>query len=277
MKIIFLALVIFSSSVWADEVRNLSELALLPPYCRGTQQIRTISKDQTPVEQYEAIYGVTYHHLHHYCWALNAENKAGMISDKYLRESKLNNALGDIKYVLDRAEPDFVLLPAIYNSKARILFALHRDSEAVLALEKAIEIKPDYVPAIARLSDYFVHEGNKAQAIKTLETGIDNTENANGLIKKLAALGRTYQGTPGSALKKEEVAKVPVTDAGSDQKDTSSASGGAPTSPVGAVQPALNGGKPENDPHCRFCPFDAVQPASNGGKPGNDPYCRFCP
>ena len=244
-----LALLFFSSPALAGgEVKNLSELAMLPPYCRGTQQVRVISKDPVSIDQYMAIYGSSYYHLHHYCWALNSENKANLMLDKKSRDDILNYALSDIKYVLTNASPDFVLLPDIYNSQARILFSLHRDSEAVLALERAIELKPGYVPAVARLSDYFAHIGDKAKAIMTLETGIDNTGNADGLIKKLAALGVTYQGTPGSAIKKDEPAKEAPSAAGPDTASPSS------TTPGDATQPDQAGSKPANNPYCRFCP-----------------------
>ncbi len=245
MRIIFLVLAFFSSSAWADKVRTLAELAMLPPYCRGTQQVRDISGDQTSLNQYMQMYGYSYAHLHHYCWALNAENKANAMFNRNAHDIELLDALRDIQYVLRNASPDFIFLPDVYNSQARMLFSLHRDSEAVLALEKAIELKPGYVPAIARLSDYFVHIGDKAKAIQTLENGIDNTENADGLIKKLAALGVTYQGTPGSAIKKDE--------------------------PVNEAPPAA---KPDAASPSSAVPGDATQA---GSKPANNPYCRFCP
>ncbi|MBU6995349.1 tetratricopeptide repeat protein [Ferrovum myxofaciens] len=251
MRIVFLVLAIFGFSAWADEIKDISELMMLPQYCRGTQQIRTISQDPTPIEQYEEIYGKSYHNLHHYCWALNSENKASMMSSRYLRESKLSYALADIKYVLDRSEPGFVFLPDIYNSQARILFSLHRDGEAVMALEKAIETKPDYVPAIARLSDYYVHIGNKGKAIKTLETGIENTENADALIKKLAVLGKT----PERRHIKEPVA-TSASEADQDTKPPSSApiDSATPATPAEMTPSAPNNSGQQNDPYCRFCP-----------------------
>lgn len=239
-------LILFSSSTWADAVRTQTELAMLPPYCRGTQQVRDISNDPVSLYQYMQMYGQSYGHFHHYCWALNSENKANAMFNKSAHDFELGNALRDIGYVLKNSSPDFIFLPDVYNSQARILFELHRDSEAVLALEKAIELKPGYVPAVARLSDYFARIGDKAKAIKTLETGIDNTENAGGLIKKLAALGVTYQGTPGSAIKKEE--------------------------PVKEVPPAASPDVASPPPSAT--PGDAAQA---GSKPANNPYCRFCP
>ena len=233
----------FSSSAWADAVRTQTELAMLPSYCSGVQQVRDISRDPVSLDQYMQMYGPSYGHFHHYCWALNSENNANAMFNKSAHDFELGNALNDIQYVLKNSSPDFVFLPDVYNSQARILFSLHRDSEAVLALEKAIELKPGYAPAVSRLSDYFAHIGDKGKAIKTLETGIDNTENAGGLIKKLSALGVTYQGKPGSAIKKDE----PVNDV----LPTASPDAASPSS---AVDAAPVGSKPANNPYCRFCP-----------------------
>ena len=244
MRILLLFLLaIFSEFVLADQVENTAELALLPPYCGGTQQIRTISHDPKPIEAYLALYGQPYYHLHHYCWALNSENKAARMSDRYLRESKLSYALEDIKYTLDRSTPSFVFLPEIYNTQARILFTLRRDPEAVVALNKAIEAKPDYVPAYLRLSEYFVDKGNKSEAIKILEQGIDNTENANVLIKKLTKLGKTYQGVPGNKHKSEEPPQA-----------ITPSEPLPPTENSAEKTPAPPSDQSTKGPYCRFCP-----------------------
>lgn len=259
-KRLFLALVMSSGIAIADEVKTQSELIMLPPYCSGTQIIRNISKDPRPIAEYIAMYGNTYSHLHHYCWALNTENNAWKTSDRYLRKSKLGYALGDIQYVLDHAEPGFVFLPDIYNTRARILFSLQRDAEAVAALKKAIELKPDFVTPIARLSDYYMDHGDKARAIKTLEEGIDNTENAKTLLKKLKKLGKTYQGTPGHARKKEAPIDEPsatITIPPNQEMNDGAAASGNPEAPAGTpsqTPPISDDSKPPNNPYCRFCP-----------------------
>ena len=247
--ILLLSLTIFSGIAAAEEVKNLAEVALLPPYCSGTQQIRAISKDPKPIEEYIAIYGKPYSHLHHYCWTLNAENNSWRIRDKVLRESKLDYELGGIKYVLDRSDPGFVLLPEIYNTQARILFTLRRDPEAVAALYKAIAAKPDYVPTYLRLSDYFVDKGNKTNAIKILEQGIDHTEKADALIKKLAKLGKTYDGVPGGKRKNDDPPQEAAPSTPQAQTEISEEKTHAPT-----TVPAQSAEQAEKGPFCRFCP-----------------------
>lgn len=265
MKTLFyFALVVFSCNATAV-VTSVSEVALLPPYCRGTQLIRDISKDPKPLEEYYAMYGMSYSHFHHYCWALDSENKAWKASDKSTRLNMLGYALGDLQYALDRSDKSFVFLPDIYNTKARLLFALRRDAEAVVALRKAIEIKPDFVTAIARLSDYYAKHGDKARAIKTLEEGIDHSEKPGSLIKKLKKLGKTYEGTPGSARKKETPPEAipPLTTEADPKANPVPPLNADPASPSTDV-PAVPGDTSQSVP-----PVDAPKPPN--------PYCRFCP
>lgn len=258
----FAIFMLLSGGATADQVKSLSELALLPPYCAGTQQVRTVSKDPKPIAEYIAIYGQPYNHLHHYCWALNAENNAWRIRDRFLRKSKLGYALGDIQYVLDRSGPDFVLLPEILNTQARILFSLKRDSEAAIALNKAISIKPDYAQAYERLSDYYVDTGNKAQAIAILERGIGNTEKATRLIKRLAKLGKTYPGVPGDmrAVKSSE-------------DDTTKVE----TVPANNENSALSNSPPETMEQSSSSSGENKPPSAADTQPKSNPYCRFCP
>jgi len=189
MKRLLLFLGIFSCGVaLADRVENAMELARLPAYCRGTQQIRSISHDPVPIETYMKRYGQAYYHLHHYCWALNSENKANTILDKQQRNSKLFYALGDIDYVIDRSQPNFLLLPEIYAGKARILFKLDRAPEAVGALYKAVQLKPDYWPASVRLSDYYKKQGDIKNARTILEKALEKTPKSKALMKRIAEL-----------------------------------------------------------------------------------------
>ena len=267
MRIIYLLfLPILIPAAWADQVESMSELALLPAYCRGTQQIRSISKDTTPIEQYMAIYGAAYYHFHHYCWALNAENNADKISDDYLRQSKLGSSLSDYQYFLDHAPPTFTLLPEVYTSRARVLFKLKRDDEAVKDLNTAIRLKPDYSVAYARLGDYYQRIGDKDDAIKILERGISytrNPTNAAYFIAKLEKLGKPFQGVPGSAVQNEkdvanDYGKAPEKNgtASTQASQSDSASAVIPSEnmsgPPGQTIPADQAAQPK--PYCRFCP-----------------------
>ena len=251
-----LVLVPFWSGAWAGPVGNRSELALLPPYCKGTLQIRNLSGDTTSIEQYVAMYGESYRYLHYYCWGLNAEAKSIKVREKLLRHDMLQFALFDIKRAIDYSEPDFVFLPNMHLSQARILFVLDQKANALSVLNKLIEMKSDYAPAYAELSDYYADNGDKPRAIKILRQGIDHTEDAEILLKRLKQLGKPYEGVPGSARKpmplttsaaQEEVqlgdGLTPVLPPATDAAPTRIESSGDVTDQATRV-----------NPFCRFCP-----------------------
>lgn len=197
--IVFWAL-FFATTVQADRVETISELLRLPAYCRGTQQIREVSGDPVPIGEHIKRYGTGYNHLHHYCWALNTENRVA-ISNPYDGKFWLRNAIGDIDYVLrNNHDPKFFCLPEIYVSKARILFKLDQPEDAVPWLKKAIALRPNYSPAYARLSDYYVEKGDKAEAVKILKQGIAKSSKSDMLIRRL----RELEAQNGDAAKNEK-------------------------------------------------------------------------
>lgn len=187
--ILFLMLIIMSMETTADKVDSAMDLARLPAFCRGTMLIRDFSQDPTPWEVYLKKYGKSWTHLHHYCWALNGENHAASISNPDRRYDKLRYALGDIDYVLsNNKDPNFYFLPEIYTSRARILFKLDDPDNAVIWLKKAIDLRPSYVPAYARLSDYYVDRGETEEAVKILNQGIARSQRSEMLKRRLSEI-----------------------------------------------------------------------------------------
>jgi len=167
------------------------ELSALPHYCRGTQLICQLSGDACPTLSNH--YRKTYVHLHHYCWALNSENKSATMPDREYGQSLLRYAIGDIDYVLERAEPGFKLLPEIYSTKARILFKLQKDADARSALQQAIKANPKYVPAYSRLSDSLADAGDKDSAMEVLKKGIQQAGPKKPLTDRLKLLTTTTE------------------------------------------------------------------------------------
>jgi tetratricopeptide (TPR) repeat protein len=253
--LLFFAL--FSPASWAvgvhGEVEDLSELALLPTFCKGTQQIRAISNDPKPLAEYQAIYGDTYVHLHHYCWALNTENQLPKIRDEHYRQSQLNSVLTNIEYVAHLAPPDFSLLPEIYISKARILFKLERDVKALAVLFQLTQMRPDYGPAYAQLGDFYQRIGDRRNAIKYFEQGLTNSNRGNAafFIKKIKELDKNHKIPPLQDIPEAEVSvQHPESLIEGSGVPTTQADQPASSPPVGsAAEQAEN-----PNPYCRFCP-----------------------
>lgn len=267
-------LLLTTTSSYADMVKNERELALLPQYCHATRQVISISKlPQSAFNNNLKIYGETYNHLHHYCWALMSEYNANGIQEKGPRRNKLSYALNDIQYVLNKNPPDtFQPLAEIYASRARILFKLDRPSEAVADLIKAINLQPGYLRAYAQLSDYYLQIGQKDKAISLLEKGVENHESPTLLLKELDRLGKPYKGTPGSALTKTQEVAPSATDQATSSAEQSPSN--TPPSSQNATGDVLDTGKPPT--------ADSMQQEGKTTEPAPpknpaNPYCRFCP
>ena len=178
---------LLNTSAKAEKIEHPSQLVGLPAFCMGTASVRVVSQDKTPFEEYIKKYGDSYRHLHHYCWALLSEKIA--FQNPNNAKFQLMKAIGDINYVLENNhDPKFIFLPEMYVAKARMYFKLDNNVEAVLNLKKAIEAKPDYVPAITRLADHYIFDGDIQEAVKIIKTGITYSPNSNTLKKKLAEL-----------------------------------------------------------------------------------------
>lgn len=225
-------------------IENTSELAELPAYCSGTLLTRSVSHDPKSIEEYQAIYGESYLHLHHYCWALNGENHLGKMTGTQ-KISAFSVILNNIGYILAKAPPTFSLLPDIYITKARVLFKANRDSEALDTLFQLTQLRPGYSPAYQQLGEYYQRIGKETEAIKFYELGLSNTSNQKNIdffLWKIRKLNKEYIFQPHSAVQ-----------AASDEPATPAV---APTSnePDNTVQMPPTTPEKKPNPYCRFCP-----------------------
>ncbi|MDD2720464.1 MAG: hypothetical protein PHH47_04075 [Gallionella sp.] len=256
-----LMLALSVTSAWAmgphGEIENAAELAAVPSYCKGTLVTRYTLPDPKPLQEYIALYGASFNHLHHYCWALNQENqldKVGLSARTALYGSIFDN----IQYFLSKAPDNYPLLPEIYLSKARIMFKFNNNAEAIEALLKLIQLQPAYAQAYAQLGDYYQRKKERDNAIKWYERGLTETNkrNADFFIWKLKKLDGNY--TPSAEVlqaieeqkKQESAAKT------QENKADAASDHSAPTQPDAAPAPAIS---PEDaakrpNPYCRFCP-----------------------
>jgi tetratricopeptide (TPR) repeat protein len=165
---------------------------MLPEYCKYTQLFRThVPGGDNPAEiaRWDARMGSAFQSMHHYCWGLMKTNRAMLLAKtRQDREFYLGSSIGEFDYVLERAQPGFVLLPEIYTRKGENLIRLGRSGPAIEALEKAIALKADYWPPYAHLSDFYKSKGDAARAREILENGLALVPDAKALRRRLAEL-----------------------------------------------------------------------------------------
>src|SRR5262245_33526688 len=168
------------------------EVAMLPRYCIYTQDFRErVPGGNNPdeIQRWYSVLGQTFHAIHHYCWGLMKTNRGVLLArDEYWRRFYLNDAITEFDYVIDRAPPDFVLLPEILMKKGENLIRLGNSLSGNQQLLRAIELRPDYWPPYAAMSDYYKNKGDLKDAREVLEKGLSASPNAKALKERLADL-----------------------------------------------------------------------------------------
>jgi len=176
----------------AQRAYDAREVAMLPPYCKHTQEFRErVPGGNNPVEieRWTTLMGGAFNNMHHYCWGLMASNRASFSSpNRQERMRNLNDSIGEFNYVIERAPANFALLPEIYTKKGENLIRLGKGPHGVLELNRAIDIKPDYWPPYAAMSDYYKEIGDSGKAREWLEKGLSTSPNTKALMRRLAEL-----------------------------------------------------------------------------------------
>jgi tetratricopeptide (TPR) repeat protein len=175
------------------EAYDSREVAMLPRYCIYTQLFRErVPGGNNPAEikRWHALMGETFDALHHYCWGLMKTNRATILArSEQDRHHYLTDSIREFDYVIERAPPDFVLLPEILTKRGETLVRLGRTTQGIADLQRAIELKPDYWPPYGSLSDYYKTVGEIAKARELLETAISFAPDSRSLKRRLAELG----------------------------------------------------------------------------------------
>ena len=127
--------------------------------------------------------------MHHYCWGLMASNKATLFSvSRQERRFLLGESIQQFNYVLRNAPQNFVLLPEILTRKGENLIRLGQNPQGIAELRRAIDIKPDYWPPYAYLSDHYKKAGDIATAREWLEKGLSAAPDTKALQQRVAEL-----------------------------------------------------------------------------------------
>lgn len=241
------------------------ELALMPPYCTayyghfyGLPRLEDSPLRSTIPPGCPSI--------HHYCDGL----KAMIRVDKNRVESShwLHLAIQSFRTAAQRKDwSSCSLRPEAYMNLGKALLRKSRSggtsaAEGVANLMKAIELKPDYIPAYYALSYYYSDSGNKEKALDVVEDGLRHVPESEGLLQRFKKLGGKTPPTPlvtapksassgvakGSSPAQQSQNPAKDTTVQSSEKESSSSQNKTP-----GQDASQNIGSPSN-PWCRFCP-----------------------
>lgn len=174
---------------WRDgRGRTAAEVSVLPPYCQA--KFGYLASPQQVERWKAAVGGEGWEHIHHYCQGLINNNHALFSNKKpYEKMDYLRAAIGEFDYMIANTSPKFVLLPEILTKKGENLIRLGRASEAFEPLRRAIELKPDYWPPYAVMSDYYKAQKDNAKAREWLEKALAMAPDSKSLRTRWAELG----------------------------------------------------------------------------------------
>ncbi len=165
---------------------------MLPVYCKYTQDFRgrlAGGNNREEIARWTSSMGDTFNHMHHYCYGLMDVNRAAFLSrTREDRAFNLNSSITEFDYVIQRAPPDFSLLPEILTRKGESLIQLDRAADGMFELQRAIKIQANYTPPYAAMSDFYKKTGQLTKAREWLEKGLSAAPNAKALIRRLAEL-----------------------------------------------------------------------------------------
>jgi tetratricopeptide (TPR) repeat protein len=170
------------------------EVVMLPEYCKYTQLFR----DRVPggnnremIQRWHATMGDVFIHMHHYCWGLMHLHRAKVLArDAQARGFNYDSAVREFEYIMERTPREFPLLPEMLTKKGEALLARGKTALALAEFERAIELKPDYWPPYAHISDHYRSAGDLVKAREVLEAGLTRSRGAKGLQRRLEELDR---------------------------------------------------------------------------------------
>jgi len=79
-------------------------------------------------------------------------------------------------------------MPEMLTNRVECQVRLGQGPQGIYSFERAIEIKKDYWPAYAQISDYYKSQGDVQKAREALEAGLAASPDAKGLTRRLAEL-----------------------------------------------------------------------------------------
>ncbi|MEF8698920.1 MAG: tetratricopeptide repeat protein [Candidatus Accumulibacter sp. UW26] len=188
-------------------------MALIPRYCASAQGFGT-NYERTPEgQQWAARLGRrSFHAIHHYCWGqINLQRALRSGTPRRERDYLLGTIIADYDYVLEHADPNFVLLPEILTRKGEVELLRSRPNDANRSFARARALKPDYWPAYSAWAEFLIYLGKKAEAKAIVKSGLEHSPDS----RTLRDLYRLLGGNPSEVAAKS---KPPAPAAEADEK-----------------------------------------------------------
>lgn len=260
---------LFSANVLAlEDVKPTAvEIARLPFYCRIKF---TYGEDihNPAVKPAVDLLGTDYVHVHHYCLGINFMSRAERASNtRQDRAYNLQAAAGNLRYMLTHSSSTLSIRHEVHWRLGMVEQSSKSIGGAILNFQKAIGIKPDYVPAYGALADVYQTSGDTKKALATVTEGLRHIPASKSLQRRYDELGgkKPYPEPYAAPEEKPEAAEAPAKAADDPlapkairAKREDDAQAPATSSPATTPSPAAIGTR--RNPWCRYCAEEDAPP-----------------
>jgi len=263
------------------------ELTLMPPYCTALlgQDVGLPNFKDSPLRDTVPAGCPA---LNHYCYGLKAmirvDRNRGVDQSFWL-----TSAIGHFRERTsgwEKEAPTCSIRPEAYTNLGKALLRQNKAlvGQAIMNYSKALELRPDYLPAYLALSDAYLGLGKKGEALHAAEQGLKYLPDSKGLLRRFKELGGKTPPTPvAAAIPAAPAEPGKVTAGPQPMPGQNGVPGTAPqqSAGTGAVSehsvtpPVPSPGKTEAE-HAATQQAPGAPEETKIGTPTN-PYCRFCP
>ena len=170
MKVITNFLLIISTlllcpAIYADYAVSLSELKLMPHFCRG-MSIGNLQDDAKHLHRKMHVPG---QHTQHYCHGIKRIIRGDRAEFTKLGAGRgqYSAAVNEFDYVQSHSSKKHALIPSTSLYRAEALAKMGRTLDALKEYNKAISLKRKYPAAYAKLADYYIKLNQQQNALNT--------------------------------------------------------------------------------------------------------------
>jgi tetratricopeptide (TPR) repeat protein len=230
-----------------------AEFKNLPPFCEARM------KRTGQFGHWQSVLGPDFIHTHHYCGGLGMIHRYYRLRTPQDKTAALNEANGDLTYMVQHASPTYSLMPDVYLNRGLVFSLLNQPGAALTDLKKARELNPKLVKAYTLSADIHTKLKQKSEALAAVTEGLRHVPDSK-------ALQRAYQEKGGRLPYPEPIARAP--EAAPGKADAAQ-----------AVTPETASKPPEGAAANSEVASPSAAPDSAAPKIGSptNPWCRFCP
>lgn len=248
-----------------DQALTASEVAAIEPACKvigmgkidgvfwaeGMNKNGQVALLNQP--EYAMAKGASF--FHHYCWGKLAKNRYFSQDLRFPHEFYLRKWKEEMAGVIDFAKkhnPSWEFIPHTYKELGEAYYFEKSYGQAIIFGQKALELKPDFLPAYTLVAQSYEAIGDRQKALAAVTEGLKHEPKSKGLQRRYTELGgkqpfpipyqkQEVQTPSGDTISEEEIA-----DPNKGKTDPTATESTLTSEPEKIGVPG--------NPYCRFCP-----------------------